>query len=184
MTRRTGALLAVALIILGTAAILAALGRPAICTCGEVALWSGAGPAQSQMIADWYSPSHVIHGFIFYALLWLFARRWPVEYRLVAAMAMEAAWEIIENTPMVIDHYRNATISLGYTGDSIVNSISDLAMMAAGFLLARKLPLWAALLLVLVLELVPLVVVRDNLFLNILMFLYPQDWILDWQSRA
>jgi hypothetical protein len=165
-------------------AILWAMGRPPICTCGTVELWGQVGPAQSQMMADWYSPSHIVHGFLFYAVMrWL----WPkssIELRFLSAMIIEAAWEIIENTPMVIDRYREATIALGYTGDSILNSASDIAMMALGFLAARRLPVWASVAIVLVLELIPLVVIRDNLTLNIWMLLAPNDAIAQWQAGA
>ena len=184
MVVRYRALLVTFLVLAATAAILLAMGRPPICTCGEVRLWGPVGPMQSQMLADWYSPSHIVHGLLFYALLWLAARRWPVERRLTVALVVEAAWEILENTPMVIDRYREATIALGYTGDSILNSVSDVAMMALGFLAARRLPLWAAILLLLVLELVPLLVIRDNLALNIWMLVAPNDAIRAWQAGA
>jgi len=163
-------------------AILWAMGRPAICTCGEVALWGRVGPTQSQMMADWYSPSHIIHGFLFYAAGWLLLREPPVELRFAAALVVEAAWEIIENTPMVIDRYREATVALGYTGDSVLNSLSDIAMMAAGFLLARRLPLWASVAIVVALELLALAVIRDNLTLNVIMLLAPSDAIRSWQA--
>jgi hypothetical protein len=184
MTRQTRAALAAILIFAGAAAILFAMHRPPICTCGEIALWGPVGPTQSQMLADWYSFSHVVHGLIFYALLWLVARRMPVEWRFLLAMLVEASWEIVENTPMVIDRYRTATAALGYAGDSVVNSLSDIAMMAIGFLAARKLPLWGAILLFIALELIPLVVIRDNLFLNIWMLLAPNDELRTWQSAA
>ena len=163
-------------------AIMLAMGRPPICTCGTVELWGEVGPKQSQMLADWYSPSHIIHGFLFYAMLHFIWRRAPVERRFVAALALEAAWEIAENTPMVIDRYREATIALGYSGDSILNSLSDVTMMAIGFLAARKLPLWASVVIVVVLELVPLIAIRDNLALNIIMLVAPSDAILNWQA--
>ena len=167
-----------------TFAIMSAMGRPPICSCGTVELWGVVGPKQSQMLADWYSPSHIIHGFIFYALLaWLWPRGF-VEWRFLAALSIEAAWEIAENTPMVIDRYREATIALGYSGDSILNSLSDVAMMALGFLGARKLPLWASAAIVIVLELVPLMVIRDNLTLNVIMLLAPSDAIRSWQAGA
>jgi hypothetical protein len=166
------------------AAVLLATGRPPICTCGQVALWGPVGPHQSQMIADWYSFSHVVHGLLFYAALWLFARSWPVERRFLVALLVEAAWEVIENTPMVIDRYREATAALGYTGDSVINSVSDIAMMALGFLAARKLPVWGSILFLLALEVVPLIVIRDNLALNVWMLLAPSDWIREWQSAA
>ena len=184
MTVRGRTLTITFLILTATAVILAAMGRPLICTCGEVRLWGPVGPMQSQMLADWYSPSHIVHGLLFYAALWAAARRWPIDRRLTVALVVEAAWEILENTPMVIDRYREATIALGYTGDSILNSVSDVAMMALGFLAARRLPLWAAILLLLVLELVPLLVIRDNLALNIWMLVAPNDAIRAWQAGA
>ncbi|MBA3729589.1 MAG: DUF2585 family protein [Sphingomonas sp.] len=182
MTIRTRAAVATLLILVATAAILLAMGRPPICACGTVDLWGTVGPRQSQMLADWYSPSHVVHGFLFYAALHLVARSWPVERRFLVALSVEAEWEVIENTPAVIDRYREATIALGYTGDSILNNMSDIAMMAAGFLAARRLPLWASAAIVLLLEIVPLIVIRDNLTLNVWMLLAPTDAIRAWQA--
>ncbi len=184
MTDRSRAGLAAALLILLTAGILLAMGRPPICTCGDIALWGPVGPHQSQMLADWYTPSHLVHGFLFYAGSWLVLRRWSVEFRLLVALLIESAWEIAENTPMVIDRYREATAALGYTGDSVLNSLSDIAMMAIGFAIARRLPLWLSAVLVLVLELVALLIVRDNLTLNVWMLLAPSDIIRDWQAGA
>lgn len=182
MTRPARAAIAAIVIFVAAAAILLAMGRPPICTCGTIALWGPVGPMQSQMLADWYSPSHVVHGLLFYAVLWLVARRMPVERRFLLAMLVECAWEIVENTPMVIDRYRTATAALGYSGDSVLNSLSDIAMMALGFLAARKLPLWASIALLLALELVPLVVIRDNLALNVWMLVAPNDSIRTWQA--
>lgn len=183
MTRRSRtAVVAALLIVSATAIALLAMGRPPICACGEIGLWGAAGPSQSQMLADWYSPSHVVHGLLFYAALWLAARNWPVERRFIAALSIEAVWEVIENTPAVIDRYRTATAALGYTGDSVVNSLSDMAMMAAGFLAARKLPLWLSAVLLVALEVVPLLTIRDNLTLNIWMLLAPNDAIRQWQQ--
>ena len=110
---RNRALFATFLFLAATAGILLAMGRPPICACGEVTLWGPVGPMQSQMLADWYSPSHIVHGLLFYAGLWLVARGWTVERRFIVALTVEAAWEIVENTPMVIDRYREATIALG-----------------------------------------------------------------------
>lgn len=172
------ALIATALI---AAAILLAMGRPPACSCG-VALWGSEGPAQSQMLADWYSPSHIVHGFLFYALLHLALPRTAGDLRFAIALLVEAAWEIAENTPLIIDRYREATIALGYSGDSILNSVSDIAMMALGFLAARRLPLWASLATVALLEIVPLVVIRDNLTLNVWMLLAPSDAVREWQA--
>ena len=181
-TMRTAAL--AVLIAAVAAAVLLAMGRPPICTCGTVALWepSAASARTSQMIADWYSPSHVVHGLLFYAALWLVARRWPVERRFLVAMLVEAAWEVAENTPLVIDRYREATFALGYTGDSVLNSVSDMAMMAVGFLAARRLPLWAAVALVVALEVAALLAIRDNLTLNVWMLVAPNETVRSWQA--
>ena len=173
------------LIVAAAAVIELLMGRTPICTCGSVDLWVATrdGPRTSQMLADWYSASHVVHGLLFYAALWLVFRRWPVERRFLAAMLIEAGWEVIENTPLVIDRYRSTTAALGYNGDSVVNSVSDILMMALGFLAARKLPVWASILLVLALELIPLLVIRDNLTLNIWNLIAPDPAVQAWQSR-
>jgi uncharacterized membrane protein YiaA len=185
MTRRTRAAAAALLILAATAAVLLAMGRPPICTCGSIDLWvGGIGPRTSQMLSDWYSASHLVHGFLFTLGLWLVAWPWPAERRFLAALLIECTWEILENTQAVIDRYREATAALGYNGDSVVNSVSDIAMMALGFLAARKLPPWASVALVLLLELVPLLVIRDNLTLNLWMLLLPNEAVIEWQSRA
>ena len=175
-------LVTLVLVLAAAVGILWAMDRPPICSCGIVTFWGKAGPTQSQMLADWYSPSHIVHGFLFYAALRWFWPQASVERRFVAAMLVEAAWEIIENTPMVIDRYREATIALGYSGDSILNSASDIAMMALGFLAARRLPVWISIAIVLLLELIPLIAIRDNLTLNIWMLLAPSDAIRAWQA--
>ena len=173
------------LIVVVAAAILLAMGRNPICTCGTVDLWVGERDSArtSQMLADWYSFSHVVHGLLFYAGLWLVGRRWPVEWRFLVALLIDARWEVIENTPWVIDRYRETTAALGYTGDSVVNSLADIAMKALGFLAARKMPVWASVALVLMLELGPLFVIRDNLTLNVWMLLWPTDWLGAWQAN-
>jgi hypothetical protein len=135
------------------------------------------------MLADWYSLSHIVHGLLFYGSLWLIGRRWPVERRFLIALVFEAAWEVTENTPLVIDRYRATTAALGYTGDSVINSLSDIAMMALGFLLARKLPLRAALALVLALEVIPLFTIRDNLTLNVWELIAPNKAVQAWQAE-
>jgi hypothetical protein len=182
MSRRTW-FLALA-ILTAVAAVELAMGRNGICTCGTVTLWVGArdSPQTSQMLADWYSLSHVVHGLFFYAALWLVARRWPVERRFLIAMLVEAGWEVIENTPMVIDRYRATTAALGYTGDSVINSLSDIVMMGLGFLIARKLPVRTTILLLILLELVPLYVIRDNLTLNLIALIAPNHAIQAWQA--
>lgn len=175
-------ILAALLITLAAAAIEWAIGRPPICTCGSIELWGPVGPKQSQMLADWYSPSHIIHGFLFYAIAWWLVRRWSLGARFLLALGVEAGWELIENTPMVIDRYREATMALGYTGDSILNSISDILMMGAGFWLARRMPSWASVIAIVALELAALAAVRDNLTLNMWMLLSPNETIVRWQA--
>ena len=172
------------IIVMGAAAILLAMGRNPICTCDAVDLWVGTrdSPRTSQMLIDWYSFSHIVHGLLFYGALWLFARRSPVEWRFVVALLVECAWEIAENTPMVIDRYRATTAALGYTGDSVLNSLSDISMMALGFLIARKLPLWAGIAALLVLEITPLFAIRDNLTLNVIALLAPNEHLQAWQA--
>ena len=184
MTRPMRAATAAVLIVVATAAMLYLMGRPPVCTCGDIDLWVGEvnSSRTSQMLSDWYSPSHIVHGFLFYGALSLGARKWPVERRFLGALVVEVAWEIIENTPLIINRYREATAALGYTGDSVLNSVSDIAMMGLGFLLARRLPVWVSVVIVLVLELVPLLVIRDNLTLNVWMLLAPNESIKAWQS--
>jgi hypothetical protein len=174
------------LIVIAAGSIELALGRHPVCTCGTVELWVGARDSSktSQMLLDWYSLSHIVHGLIFYGLLWLVARRWPVEWRFIAAVMLESAWEVTENTPMVIDRYRATTAALGYSGDSVLNSMSDILMMCIGFVAARRLPLWSSILLLALLELVPLFVIRDNLTLNVINLLAPDHTIAAWQARG
>jgi hypothetical protein len=171
-------------IVAAAVVVLLAMGREPICRCGYVKLWHGVtvSPENSQHVSDWYTPSHVIHGFLFYGLLWLAGRRTPIGGRLVVATALEAGWEILENTPLVINRYREATIALDYYGDSVLNSASDIGFMAAGFLLAARLPVRATIALAVLLELVVLVMIRDNLALNILMLIWPLDAVRQWQA--
>ena len=152
------------------------MGRNPICTCGAVDLWVGGrdSPQTSQMLADWYSLSHIVHGLLFYAALWLVARRWPVEWRFLVALLIEASWEVIENTPMVIDRYRDDDRRARLHRRQRHQLAVRHPMMALGFLAARKLPLWASVALLVVLELIPLFVIRDNLTLNIWMLLCAQ----------
>jgi Protein of unknown function (DUF2585) len=163
-----------------------AMGRSWLGPDGRFGLWEGNiwSSEQSQRFADPYSLSHVVHGFLFYAFLWLVARRLPVRYRLVAAVALEAAWEVLENSPIIIDRYRAVTIALGYVGDSILNSMSDILMMALGFILAWRLERWASIVAVVVIEVGLLLWVRDNLTLNILMLIHPIESIRAWQSAG
>ncbi len=174
----------VAILFAAGCAILFAMHRPPICTCGMVKLWEGAvnSAGNSQHLSDWYSFSHIIHGFIFFGLgAWLFGRQ-PLYRQLWAAVALELAWEIAENSPMIIDRYRAATMAVGYSGDSILNSMSDGMMMVLGFLLASRLPWKVTLGLAIAFELFTLAMIRDNLSLNIIMLIAPSDAIRTWQA--
>ena len=183
MSSRKAAVPAIA-ILLAAAAIELAMGRHPICTCGTVDLWVGArdSPKTSQMLSDWYSLSHVVHGLLFYALLWLVLRRWSVGARFLAALLIEASWEVIENTPFIIDRYRAATISLDYYGDSIINSMSDIVAMMIGFAFAARVRWWVSAIAILVMEIGVALVIRDNLLLNILMLIHPFEAIKHWQA--
>ena len=165
--------------------VLVAMDHPWICTCGRIDLWHGnaSGPETSQHLTDWYTVSHVIHGFGFYLLLWLIAPRLSFPQRLVIAVGLEVAWELIENTPWLMERYRQGALAQGYFGDSIINSLSDTGAAALGFVLARLLPVWTAVVLVAALELFTLAAIRDNLTLNIIQLVHPTEAISRWQTR-
>ncbi|PQO22527.1 hypothetical protein C2I36_12575 [Rhodobacteraceae bacterium WD3A24] len=173
-----------ALIIAAAAGVLLAMGREPICTCGEVRLWYGDtyGPGNSQHISDWYTPSHLIHGFLFYAALWWAVPRLSFGWRLAAATVVEVAWEIVENTDALIERYRGQTVSLDYYGDSVLNSTTDSLTMVLGFWMAARLPVWLTAAIALGFEILTTLVIRDGLTLNIIMLLWPSEAILEWQS--
>jgi hypothetical protein len=171
-------------IILVAAAVLYWMDRIPMCKCGHIKFWHGGrGDSEmSQHLTDWYTYSHVLHGIIFYWLLTIVAKgRLSVAARLVIAMGIEAAWEIFENTPFVINRYRAQTISRDYYGDSIVNSVGDMLAMLVGFLLAARLPAWVTVMLLIATEVILLFLIRDNLLLNIVMLIHPVEWIKQWQ---
>ncbi len=183
-TRNTAGYAIAAALIAATAIALWQMGRLPVCACGTVKLWWGetGGPDTSQHLFDWYTLSHIIHGFLFYGAAWLVLRRWSLPARLSAAVAVECAWEILENSPIIIDRYRAVTVSWGYYGDSIVNSMGDVVSMIAGFALAARLPVWATVGLGVAFEILAAYVIRDNLILNVIMLLWPLDAILKWQQ--
>ena len=181
--------LVIALIAVG---ILLAMDRPPICECGYVKLWHGQinDAGNSQHIADWYTPSHIIHGMIFYAFgWWIFVRQgWggtqAARWGLPLAVLLEAAWEVLENTQMVIDRFRSVTANYGYSGDSVLNSAADIGWMALGFWLALRLPVRVTVTLAIIGELIAGWVVRDNLTLNVIMLVFPIDAIAEWQAGS
>jgi len=180
----TGRLVAVLAALIGLqAVVLLAMGQPPICTCGVVRLWQGdvLGPENSQQLTDWYTHTHVSHGIAFYALLRLAAPGLAVNARLVIASAVEVLWEIVENTPWVIDRYREQALAQGYVGDSVLNSTADTAAAIIGFALARLLPVWLTAGLVIAMEAAAALAIRDNLTLNILQLVYPSETIARWQ---
>lgn len=173
--------------IVGAAAVaLYLMGHPLICKCGYVKLWhfDVQSAENSQHLIDWYTPSHIIHGFLFYWLLWLAARWIPMSFglRLVLAVAIEASWEVVENTDWVINHYREMTISLDYYGDSVINSVMDILFMVLGFYLAARWPVWLTVIIAVALELFVGATIRDNLSLNVLMFVWPLESVVEWQQ--
>lgn len=164
------------------AVVLLAMGRVPWCAC-QVDMWGTVGTSEgSQQFFDWYTPSHLLHGIVFYAALWLVARRIDVSWRLVIAMLIEAAWEIVENTNAVIERYREVTISLDYFGDSVLNSVMDMAAMWVGWWLSMRLPVWASVAIVIGFEVLTMAIIRDGLALNIIMLLAPNEAIRSWQA--
>ena len=184
MTKRITPLIIVAGLILLTAAYLLWLGREPICKCGDIKLWHGqvVSSENSQHISDWYTPSHIIHGFIFFGVLWLLASKLSLGWRLAIATYIECAWEIVENSDAVIERYRTVTISLDYYGDSVLNVVADVVAMIIGFVLASRLPVWATVAIALVFEATTILLIRDGLALNVLMLLYPLDSVATWQA--
>ncbi|HEY8268282.1 MAG TPA: DUF2585 family protein [Xanthobacteraceae bacterium] len=184
--RFPGYLLIGAAIIALQALVLVAMGQPPICACGTIKLWHGlvSSAESSQQISDWYTYSHVLHGLIFYFLLWLIAPGMPFGLRFVLAIGIEASWEVLENTPFIINRYRQSALALGYVGDSVINSVFDTLAAAIGVALARILPVWSTIALIVATEWSLAYAIRDNLTLNIVQLIYPFEAISRWQTGS
>lgn len=185
LSLRTYLIIALIMVVIFAAALYA-MGQVPICKCGYVKFWHGAviSSENSQHLADWYTPSHVIHGFVFFWILWWWGRRrgWPIGLMFLGALFFEMAWELFENTDFIINRYRETTIALDYYGDSVINSVADVLWMSLGFYLAYHLPTRVVIALLVIMELVVGYYIRDNLALNIIMLIYPFDFILNWQK--
>ena len=165
--------------------VLFSMGRIPFCKCGVISIWSSdvMSSEQSQQFADPYTFTHIIHGIIFYFLLWLLlGKRLSPLQRFALAIGIESAWEILENTDYVINRYREATISLDYYGDSIFNSVGDIIAMTIGFISAWKFPRKVTVGIVIVIELLLLYFIHDNLTINIIMLIHPISAIKTWQA--
>lgn len=184
MQKRLSPILVTVAIILLSAIYLLWIGREPICKCGYVKVWHGEvfSSENSQHISDWYTPSHVIHGFLFFGALWLLFPRLSFGWRLAIATLVECAWELVENSNMIIERYRSVTISLDYYGDSVLNTVCDVLAMVLGFWLAARMPVWLTVVLGVAMEAFTMWMIRDGLALNILMLVWPVDAVAQWQS--
>ncbi len=161
-------------------------GRSVFGPDGRFGWWDGNiwGSENSQRVADAYSFSHIIHGILFYAFFWLIARRLPLKYKFLWALLLEWGWELLENSPIIINRYREATIAQWYVGDSILNSVCDIGMVIIGFIIARMSKVWMGVIIIVVFEIGCLFWIRDNLTLNVLQLVYPIESVKLWQSQG
>lgn len=160
-------------------------GRLWICACGRVLVWAGDiwSADNSQHLFDPYSFTHLLHGFVFFwVAAWLLPRL-AFSWQLWLAILVEATWEVAENSEVIIQRYRDATLALGYNGDTILNSLSDIALCGVGVVLARYLGWRRTLALFVLTEVILIFWIRDSFLLNVLMLLYPIDAIRVWQTQ-
>src|SRR4051812_36944690 len=183
LTRKWWPAVAAAAILVSAALLLHREGRLWICACGRVPLWAGnvCSSDNSQHLFDPYTFTHIMHGFAFCALLALAVPRLPLRWKLCLVLLLEALWELLENSEYIIQRFREATAALGYQGDTVVNSLGDIAACAAGFLLARKLGLWRSLVIFIVTEVVVTIWIKDSLILELVMLIHPIEWLKAWQ---
>ena len=177
---------AIVLVLIGTVVLLRSQGRLWLCSCDYLLLWSGDpwSSDNSQHLLDPYSFTHLLHGFLLCGLLALALPRLSVAWRLSLAVSIEAAWELIENSELVIRRYREETAALGYHGDTIVNSIGDILVCGLGFLLAQRLGVRRTFAVFVLTEVALAVSIRDNLTLNVVMLIYPIEAIKEWQAAG
>lgn len=161
-----------------------AMGQPAICECGYIKAWEGAvlSSGNSQHLTDWYTFSHIVHGIVFFYVLGFLFPRLSLPLRFLIALGIEAGWELFENTPMIIEHYRQQALAQGYTGDSILNSAVDSLAMVLGFIFARRAPVLIVVGAVIGMEVFVAYSIRDNLVLNILNLIHQFPAIEVWQA--
>jgi len=159
-------------------------GRVWWCEAGDYVPWSWEiwSRHNSQHFIDPYTFTHILHGVAEFWIISLILRKVPLAWRLAIAVGIEGTWEVVENTNTVIQRYREATISLDYYGDSIINSISDMIACATGFLIAWKIRFWRSLALFLLTEIILILCIRDSLLINILMLFYPIEAVKVWQG--
>jgi len=171
-------------ILLGTILLLRLMGQSWICPCGYVRIWYGdaGGTQTSKHLLDWYTFSHLIHGFLFYGLFSYYAPDTSLSKRLMFAVGIEASWELVENTPFVIDRYRELTAAVAYQGDSILNSVSDIVSMIAGFGIAHRSHWLLITVLTFAFEVLTIYFAKDSLALNVLMLVYPLESVKAWQT--
>ena len=163
--------------------VLRAEGRLFFCSCNRFLIWVGdiCSSSNSQQLFDPFSFTHILHGFLLFWIISLVFRGMAPEWQTLLAVLSEAAWEVFENTPFVINRYRAETAALGYEGDTIVNSFGDLLCAFIGFMIARRLGFRRSIIVFLVVEVILSVVIRDSLLLEILMLIKPIPAIKQWQ---